>query len=65
MERERHGPAAPNGLTEFIFHHNNLGKKFIEALAGEIENDEYIRKIDAGNNRITEDPLKKLLLPAL
>lgn len=55
----------PVGLTEFIFHHNLLGRRFIEILAENIGNDIYVRKIDVSDNRIPEQPVLHGLIDSL
>lgn len=57
--------SASKGLTEFIFHHNLLGKRFVEALSENIPNDIYVRKIDVSDNKIPEQPVLALLIDAL
>ncbi len=55
----------PTGLTEFLFNHNSLGVKFAEALALEIQTDEYVRRIDISHNKIPQDALKNELVDAM
>ena len=45
----------PVGLTEFVFHHNTLGNRFVESLAQAITTDPYVRKIDISHNSITNE----------
>mmetsp|Transcript_17377 Transcript_17377/g.21934 ORF Transcript_17377/g.21934 Transcript_17377/m.21934 type:complete len:179 (-) Transcript_17377:1091-1627(-) len=56
----------PDGLTEFSFHHNSLGRKFIELLAQEVATDPYVRKLDLSYNSITmEDALAGPFIEAM
>ena len=52
-------------MAEFIFHHNLLGKRFVEALSENIPNDIYVRKIDVSENKIPEQPVLAHLIDAL
>ena len=54
-----------DGLTEFIFHHNLLGRRFVEILSENIANDIYIRKIDVSDNKIPEEPILTNLVQSL
>ena len=47
----------PKGLSEFLFHHNSLSRKFMEALTEELPTDIYVRKIDLRYNKITESQI--------
>ena len=38
--------SATKGMTEFIFHHNLLGRRFVEALSENIPNDIYVKDKD-------------------
>ena len=53
------------GMAEFIFHHNLLGKRFIEMLSENLPNDIYVRKIDVSHNKIPEEPILLHLVDAL
>ena len=64
-DRKLSAKSASKGMTEFIFHHNLLGKRFIEALSENIPNDIYVRKIDVSNNKIPEQPILSILIDAL
>jgi len=54
VERITEASMPPSGLSEFIFHHNGLSRKFMEALTEELPTDIYVRKIDLRHNKITE-----------
>ena len=49
------------GLKEFILHHNNLGRSFVESLANRIKDDEYLRCIDLRYNKLNSDLIMKML----
>ena len=55
----------PSGLEEFIFHHNSLSTRFMEAFSELIPYDIYIRKIDLSHNKFTEEMILGPLIEAM
>ena len=53
------------GLKEFYLHHNKLGEQFIKSLAKVLKYDQYLRVLDLKFNKISENTIKKELMPSL